>query len=111
MAQPTPWYLADPVLDILELIRGTTLKVVQREHRYVITREQWDAFDDVFASSLEAWHGHLHGGFRCMAHDVICAVTGQRLAGIHTRDDDDRLRAIADEVSDALATRSMAEAA
>lgn len=111
MAQPTPWYLADPVLDVCALIRGTTVKVVQHNRLYVITRDAWDAFDDVFASSLEAWHEKLNGDFRCMAHDVVAAVTGQRLARVHTSDDDARLQGIADEIGAALAARVMAEAA
>lgn len=107
----TLWYLAPEVLDVLALIRGTTLKVTACTDTIGRIREEWQRFDDVFVSSLEAWRGEIDPRARAHACDVAAAVTGQRLVGTHYLSDEPALIAIRDAVNVALAAREVAIAA
>ena len=107
----TPWYLAAEVLDVLALIRGETLAVTSCTDDTGRVREEWQRFDDVFVSSLEAWRGHLDPASPVLACDVAAAVTGMRLVGTHYLSDEAGLVAIRDRVAAALAGRAIGLAA
>lgn len=112
MTRP-PWYLVPEVLDILSVIRGKELRIVNRQAFYGSNRDDWQDFDDGFVSSLDAWLAKAfdEGGYDCRTRvcDLVAAVTGQRLSGIHFLSDEPELLQLADAVDAALDARVFEE--
>ncbi|ODP39284.1 hypothetical protein [Sphingomonas turrisvirgatae] len=111
---PTPWYLDDPVLDLLAVIAAAGLTTSTfTEHGE--TRERFT--DEPLYSSLVAWHDVAaqtdwrNASVRVRPESVAAAVTGIRLQGYHWNDADEQLIPLRNEISAALEARCMAEAA
>lgn len=97
----TAWYLNPGPLAIIERIRDHELVVCTKRDTYLTTADEWQRFDDVFVSSLDAWHEQDGRCSAIGAQQVACAATGQRLVGDWT--DEAVLLRLRGEIDAALA--------
>lgn len=114
-----PWYLAAEALPILASLRANPPRCEARRDTYVLTRDDWSRYTGERVDRLKAIYDRELERLCNMdpyprarieqfmgqgdAQDVIAAVLGQTLPGIHFLSDFPRLAAIFRNVDAALA--------
>lgn len=118
-----PWYLTASALSVLASLRANPPRREVRFDTYAQTRDEWHQYAGERVDRLTAIHAamirrveasgaaveQMRAAYRQpKPQDVIAAVLGEHLSGIHFNSDLPRLAGIRDRVDAALAVREAA---